>query len=418
MPAVVQPFAEENAPEGTSYRCLGLRPDGVTDWRDVMAGSIDEAAALLLQDGWMPLYVRVRGRSLLERLNEPLSWRSSLSGADRALLAERLAILLEAGVPLDRSLELLRHGVRTASLQALLVRVADHVRQGGTLAQALRREARDFPGFFTGVVEAAERSGRLAPALRTLGANLRQMEEMRQRMTTALLYPAIVLLSAVAALLIVLTGVLPQFEPLFAGEESGLPVLTRVMLSLSRFVTHHGWLLIASGGLFGFGLWHALRRRHPILDRLANRLPGHQLRMDYLAGRYCRILGLLIANGVSILEALELTRGALGSARWRQFLECTIQHLREGTPVAQAFGRETLLPATALRLVEVGAASGQLGPMVLKAAELLELETKTRMERLVTVLPPIAIVALGGLVALMILSVMLGIFSMNEMVLR
>lgn len=400
------------------YRVLHLASDGRLDWQFITAPTVAEAASVAIQRGLTPLEIRAGNPSLLERLNQPITWGNRIGRADLTLLTDQLAALLEAGLPLDRSLDLLHSQAAARSGRTLLHTLLGRVRAGASLADACT-DSRDIPRFYVGVLRAAERSGRLAGGLRDLATALRHAETTRQQAISALTYPAIVLLMTIAALAIVLVGVVPSFEALFAGEEDRLPLLTRVVLGLSRLVTQNGgWLLTGSVSLIG-ALVYAMRSRE-VQQRLRPylmRLPGAPLYRTYTAGRVCRVLATMIFNGVPLQDAVVLAGGVTASRSMRRLLEEVAQRLREGADLSSTLHQGGVFPVTAIRLIEVGEQTGQLAGLCARAADLLEEAARVRLERLVGILNPLAILFLGGLIAALILGVMLGIFSVNEMAL-
>lgn len=399
------------------YRCYGLRADGVADWRDVEAATVSAAAASLLDAGWTPLDIRAGGPSLIERLNRPVDWGGALNRSERALFIEQLSVLLEAGMTVDRSLELLMRQPMRAGSRSLFARVLDRVRAGVGLGDALAPE-RPFPPYVIGVVRAAERGGTLVGALRALGDSLRRAEAVRGAMGAALTYPAIVLGMSLVALGIVLTVVVPQFEPMFEGEEARLPTITRVVLAMSRVVNEHARALAIGLALLGTlalvvarseagAAWLRARRAH---------LPGMALRDRYIAAAVIGTLGTLIGNGVPLVEAVRLAADATGSRTWHRYLGEVERMLRGGARPAAAFAADGLMPELALRLIEVGERSSDLSGMCARASGLLGDAARAQVDRLVALANPIAIVVLGGLVAMLVLGVMLGIFALGSFV--
>lgn len=401
------------------WRCLAVRGDGTRNQRQITAASPEAAAAMLLRDGWTPVLITPgAGISLVERIGQPVVTGSYLRSSERTRLTERLALLLGAGVPLDQAIAMLRANAPRAALRALFDRLHEHVRQGGGLAAAMATEPKSFPGFYIAVVASAERSGRLAATLSELAVSLTIADSFRRAALSALTYPAIVLATTGAALLIVLTQVMPQFEPMFRGEEARLPLLTAGVLAISRAVNGHPAALFAALAMIAVAITVVLRSGDPRLARLTTWLPGYRLREDYLAARLCRVIGALLAGGVRIVDAVILARDAIDSRSWSAWLDGVAGRLRTGSGIVPAFREGGRLPEESLRLIEIGAAGGKLGTMFTRGAELLEIDTRARLDRIVTLISPLATIVLGGLVALMIIAVMLGIFAIDSFALR
>ncbi|HMJ93201.1 MAG TPA: type II secretion system F family protein, partial [Allosphingosinicella sp.] len=229
----------------TEYRCLVVSPEGRSSWRTIDAASEKSAIARLVGDGLTPLEVKSGAMGLMDRLNQPVRFGRALGIAEQSLILTQLATLIRAGLPVDRSLDLLRDQSPRPSQRDLLALVLAGIRSGQSLAFAL--EQRDaFPGYVIGVVRSAERAGRLGDALTALSERLTVSAATRRQLVTALTYPAAVLIATLIALALVLTMVVPQFEPIFAGQEEKLPTLTRGVLALSAAVTGNGLILLAA----------------------------------------------------------------------------------------------------------------------------------------------------------------------------
>ena len=398
----------------TAYRCTVLSAEGRTAWRTVEAPDEAGAVARLVSDGLTPLSVRSGALTLADRLDRPVAFGGGLRLSEQSLLLTQLALLVRAGLPVDRSLDLLREQAPRAVQRDLIAGVLGRVRAGGGLARGLE-ETGSFPGYVTGVVRAAERGGRLGDALATIAARLTESATTRRQLTTALTYPAAVLAATIAALALVLTTVVPQFEPVFAGEEDKLPTLTRLVLALSRTVDAHGLLLLVLGVAIPVGLWLLVRSAggQAFVTRYRHRIPGLRLRDQYLSAQVTGILGTLLANGVPVVAALPLVRGAVGSRLWQAQLGTVERQVREGRSLSAAMSG-TLMPSSAVRLIEVGERSGQLAGTCARASEILVQASRARIDRIVALANPIAIVTLGGLVAMLVAGVMLGIFALGD----
>ena len=401
----------------TAYRVLVVTPGGQRDWRVFVAASEQRAAARALADGLQPLEVRTGRLRLVDRLDQPVQIGGKPGVVEQALILTQLAMLVQSGLPVDRSVDLLRDQSPRRSQRDLLGAVLTRIRGGGGLAQAFD-ESGVFPGYVVGVVRAAERSGRLGPGLKALAERMTAVAATRRQLVTALTYPAAVLTATVLALTLVLTMVVPQFVPIFEGEEARLPSLTRAVLALSNAVTEHGLLLLLSMIALPLLLWTLIRSSTGSAFMQAHRhhIPGFGLRDQYLAAELTGVLGMLVGNGVPVIAALPLARGAIGSARWQLHLSKVEQAVREGVSLSRALARGNFVPSTAVRLIEVGERGGQLAETCLKASAIMGEAAKARIDRVVALANPIAIILLGGLVAMLVAGVMLGIFALGNFV--
>jgi type II secretory pathway component PulF len=398
----------------TAYRCLTVSAEGRTDWRTVDAPSQEAAISRLGAGGLTAIEVRSGKASLAERLNQPVKLRRGIGLAEQSLVLTQLALLVQSGLPVDRSLDLLREQAPRAPQRALLAEVLAQVRAGRGLASGFE-DQNVFPVYVVGVIRSAERAGRLGEALDSVAHRMSRAAATRRQLVMALTYPAAILVATLLALMLVLLVVVPQFEPVFAGEEQRLPTLTRAVLAASGVAIDHGlFLLIGLVACFTL-LWLFLRSGRARLGAGFRKIvPGMRLRDQYLAGELMGLLATLLGNGVSVLSALRLARAAMNSPRWQTHLAEVEQRVREGASLSRALKTTDLIPRTAVRLMEVGERSGKLAETCQQASTVLGDAARARIERAVSLANPIAIVSLGGVVALLVAGVMLGIFAMGD----
>lgn len=352
---------------------------------------------------------------MMERLNQPIRFGRNLGLAEQSLILTQLALLVQSGLPVDRSLDLLRDQAPRARQRELLAEVLAKVRSGAGLARALEK-GNIFPGYVIGVIRSAEKSGRLGDALASVSERMNAAAATRRQLVTALSYPAAILLATMLALLLILTLVVPQFEPVFEGEEARLPTLTKWVLRLSHLASEQGFAILALFALFPSSVVVMLRSHAgaALLQNHRHRLPGLKLRDQYLAGQLIGILATLLSNGVPVVAALPLARETMGSQRWRLHLAEVERRVREGASLSRALSTSDLVPPTAIRLLQVGERSGQLARTCQEASAIIGQAARARIDRVVALANPIAIVTLGGLVAMLVAGVMLGIFAMGD----
>jgi general secretion pathway protein F len=397
------------------YRCEYFSSVGRREWRTVEAASEQSAAVRLLAEGLTPLAIHSGPMGLAERLRQPIAFDGRPGVAEQALLLTQLAVLIRSGLAVDRALDLLRDQAPSHSRRQALGAMLEDVRSGSGLAKAMERRGL-FPGYVVGVVTAAEMSGRLGEALTSVSERMTELAAARRQLATALAYPAAVLVATILALFLVLTVVVPQFEPSFAGQHDRLPALTLAVLQLSAVVRTWGlWLLLMLPAIpILLLLWTRSDQGGRFFWRHRRRIPGMGLRQQYLAARFTGTLAALLANGVSIVRALPLVGGAMGSASWRREIAIVERHVREGMTFSRALTQTGFVPTTVIRLLEVGERTGRLADTCLHAHEILSDSARARIDRLVALANPLAIVLLGGMVAMLMAGVMLGIFAIGD----
>lgn len=399
----------------TEYRCLTVNAAGKKSWQNIEASDEQGCVQIMMARGLTPLQVSSGAMSLSERLNQPINISFGAGLSEQALILSQLALLVRSGLPVDRSLDLLRDQAGKARQRQLLSDILDQVKEGKGLAGALETR-RIFPSYVVGVIRSSERSGKLGEALTSLSMRMTKATETRSKLITALTYPVAVLLATLAALIIVLTSVVPQFEPIFEGQEEKLPALTNFVLSLSDFVRSYGASFLSAILLAALALWLFLRSEsgQKALSNLAPLLPGMKLRDQYLAGQFTGLLATLIGNGLTVVRALPLARETLPSRRWKRELALVETRIREGSRLSYALEATSIFPRTASRLIEVGERTGKLGETCGHASKIMSETAAARIERIVSLVNPIAIIVLGGLVAMLVAGVMLGIFALGD----
>jgi len=410
--------------------------DGLTRERlSIEAATPAEAAKLLIALGHFPLSVRAERVGWAARLDQVVGSSSRMGLAELALFAEQLADLVRAGVVLEQALELLslggrglRSGGRSAppgdrrdrTISRLAQRLLLRVREGASLSAALQSEP-GVPRAFAGVVQGAEGAGKLAAGLGSLAVSVQRQSETRERIRTALAYPATVLVVALAAVLFVLTAVIPEFSPLFVGEEQRLPRVTRAVLWLSDLLTGRlswiGLLLLLATGV-GWLVWRHSPGLRAQAWQHARRLPPvrHAMRLDL--AQATRVMGALLESGMEASQAMQLAAQSASFAANQTGFADGARRLREGAALSRVYAALPYVPDVAASLLAVGERSGQAGAAATRAAQLIETDTNRRIASLLAALNPVAVISLGALVALFIAAIMLGILSINQLALR
>ena len=403
-----------------------FRYKAMTEGGAIVRGTLDaasEAAAIrqLRAQGHYPLSASPEGSGTWSgHFAALMPGKRKVSLRILALATQELAELLGAGLELDRALGVLIGLKNLSTLKEHLIAVRAHVRDGAVLADALSRE-KIFPRFYVGMVRAGEMGGALEPALRRLASYLARTQAIRDSITSALVYPAILSVTAGFSIFIILAFVLPQFKPLFAQAGASLPLPSRIVMAFGDAVRGWWWL----GALIAVGAWlwlrHALqnaefRRRR---DRLVLRLPiiGELLSAIEIE-RFNRMLGTLLANGVELPMALGLAKDVLWNTALSDAVRDTATSLREGQGFARLLARSGVFGDGTLDLIQIGEETGKLDEMLIRQADLDEQQIKHRIDRLLALLVPALTILLGLVVAGLIGSMLIAILSVNDLALQ
>jgi general secretion pathway protein F len=404
----------------SSFRYTALNDKGEIV-RGVMAAA--DAAVLcelLRRQGQVPIETRPATGGILHALDGNLfgSGRRDLSRQHVADLTRELAVMLSAGQDLDRSLRFLVESARSRRLRTVLADLRDRVRNGSALATALAAWPHSFPRLYVGLVRAGESSGDLANCLERLALLLERQRSLAATVTSAMIYPALLMLAAIGSISLLLTQVLPQFVPLFEQNGARLPQATEIMIDLGAFVSQYGLAMLAGLLLMGFGLHAALRHPGPraVADRLLLRLPViGGLAQEVMAARFSRIFATLLQGGVPLIAALAVVQEALGNGAGAAAVAAASAAAKGGGNLADTLEAAGVFPLRMIHLLRVGQETGRLGPMAQRAAEIHEEATRIGVQRLLALLTPAITIVMGAAIAGIVTSLLLAMLSLNDL---
>lgn len=392
------------------FFCKIGRPDGSIHQQELEAASAAELRLLLKNQGCRLFWLR---RRLLAGLRGP----GRVSGADLLAFNQELLTLLKAGLPiiplLDSILEQ-RHQNRDR-LTVVLQQVRQEVHGGASLSAAFGNHARLFPPLYLAALRAGERTGDLPSTIRRYQEFLKRTLAIRKQLTAALVYPAILVLVATAAVLLLLLYVVPTFSQVYADAGSQLPLLTRLLMTFTTMLRTGlpVWLplLLATG--LGLRFWAASTSGRIRLDRWQLRLPlaGRIIWHAAMAG-FARTLATLLGSGIPVVEALTLSAGTLQNRVLQQGMQAAIIQVEQGGRLTDALQQHGLMPPLALRLAGVGEASGALGEMLEEIAEYLEQDAGERLRLVGAAAEPVIMLVMGLVIGLIILAMYLPVFKL------
>ena len=340
-------------------------------------------------------------------------------GRRLAAFSRQLAVLLEAGIPLDHALGIAGEVADDPGFRDVIARVRRSVEEGTSLADAFARHPRVFDELYVSMVRAGEAGGALDQILKRLAEFLEEWQRIRDVVVSALLYPLFLSVFAAGAVTVLMVFVVPRFAEVFGDMGARLPAPTRVLMAVSGFLRRFWWLI-------GAGL-AALRRAALALgartprwrawwDRHVLRLPlAGDLAVKIQVSRFARVFGTLIASGVPILRALEIVTGTLTNSVFSNSLASVQAGLKEGQGVAEPLRRAGVFPPLFLHMVAVGEETGRLEEMMLTVAASFDRDVETAARRLLSLLEPIIILLMGLVIGAIILSILWAIFSVNQL---
>ena len=329
-----------------------------------------------------------------------------------------LAVMLAAGQDLDRSLRFICEIAPNARARRILEEIRDAVRNGAPLAAALSRHPGSFQALHIGLVRAGESGGRLAPTLERLAILLERQRSLRATVTSALIYPTLLLIAASGSIVLMLTQVLPQFVPLFEQNGAALPRPTQLLIDAGHVLSAYGLWLLGALVLAVIAAREALRRPGPRLvwDRFTLRIPVvGRLAKEIVAARFARTFGTLLANDVPLIAALGIARDVIGNRAAAAAVDHASISARGGAGLAGALADAAVFPLRTIYLLRLGDETAQLGQMALRAAEIHEEQSRLGIQRLVSLLVPTITIVMGATIAGIVASLLLAMLSLNDL---
>jgi len=395
----------------SAFTSGGAEVSGVVD-----AATLNDARLQLKQKG---LYAREIAAAPEVGPRKLFSFSSGVSVPDLSLATRRLATLLGSAVPVYEAVSTLWEQESPGELKRVLGRVRDRLAEGKGLAQSLSEEPAVFSESYVGMVSAGEASGALEVVLERLAEFQEDQAEVRSRVTTALAYPILMVLVGGGVMLFLLAFVVPKIVAVFQESKATLPLITIILIQLSNLIRKGWWLLLIIGvGLFA--LAKKLGKQEALLikrDRLLLKFPLiGPLWQRLVLSRFAKVLGLLLASGVPIIKALDITGEAVVNREYKSFLAQARETLIQGGSLSAALKVSPLFPPLLTHMTAVGEKSGELDRMLIKAGEAFEKEFNSSVTRSMALLEPLLVLGMGLCVGFVVLAVLLPIFQLNELV--
>jgi type IV pilus assembly protein PilC len=332
-----------------------------------------------------------------------------------AIFVRQFSVMIDAGLPLVQCLEILGSQEEDKNFSATILATRADVESGSSLADAMARHPKTFDPLFTNMIAAGEAGGILDTILKRLATYIEKAVKLKSQVKSAMIYPVAVIAIAAIVVTVILWKVIPTFANLFAGLGAELPLPTRVVIALSNgvviFMPYMAVALVA--GYFGFRSYYASTSGRMAVDRLVLRLPILGMLMRKIAvARFCRTLSTLLASGVSILEALDITARTAGNAVVEASVITTRKSIERGETIATPLRETAVFPPMVVQMIGVGEATGALDTMLSKIADFYEEEVDIAVAGMLTLLEPLMIALLGGVVGGIVIAMYMPIFGL------
>lgn len=377
---------------------------------EMRAGGENQVQASLRRQGVLPSKIkkrRTRGGK-------------SIKPKDIALFTRQLATMMKAGVPLLQAFDIVGRGNANASVSRLLNDIRTDVETGTSLSTAFRKYPLYFNNLYCNLVEAGEQAGILDQLLDRLAVYMEKTEAIKSKIKSALMYPISVVVVAFVVVTVIMIFVIPAFKSVFSSFGADLPAPTLFVIAMSEFFVAYWWLIFGGigGGLyFFFQAWQRNEHMQQVMDRALLRIPifGALIEKSCIA-RWTRTLATMFAAGVPLVEALDSVGGASGNSVYLKATEKIQQEVSTGTSLTAAMTNANLFPSMVLQMCAIGEESGSIDHMLGKAADFFEAEVDDMVAGLSSLMEPIIIVFLGGLIGGIVVSMYLPIFKLGQVV--
>ena len=395
----------------------GRKSKGIID-----AESEAAVRARLRGEGKYPVKIRLSrsrsaGREAAERGRGALFER--VKAAEIHVFTRQLATLLGAGIPLDSALTSIIDQAGNAPLKRVVSQLKESVSEGETLSRAMQRYGRIFPNMYVNMVRAGEASGALDIVLSRLADFGEKQEMLKARLRAALIYPIFMAVIGSGILFILVTYIIPNITRVFDDMEQALPLPTVILIKLSSFLQNYWWMILLVGAAVVIVLRMAVRQKAGkyLWDMVKLRVPlfGGVIRKS-VAARFASTMESLLGSGVGIIDALEIVEKIIDNVHVTEAIDRAVEDINKGRSMTHALSSAPWFPPMYVQMVAVGETSGQLEEMLGKVAEASERDVESAVLGMTSLIEPVMIVTMGVVVGLIVLSILLPIFEMNQLI--
>jgi type IV pilus assembly protein PilC len=380
------------------------------------------ASAALQTKGLTPILVKEMVQTSGAKSGGPLGKLGFLNKVkleDKVIFSRQFATMINAGVPISQSLNILQKQSESKKLQETVGDLSKQVSGGATLANAMASHPDVFNPIYVNMVRAGEMGGILDQVMDRLATQQEKDAEIISKVRSAMIYPAVITTATISAFFFLMTVIVPKLSSIFEDAGATLPIYTRIMLAISHFLVKDWWVLIGAmiGGLILFVRWYRTQKGRRIMDKLMLKAPiiGPIL-VKVNVARFARTFGSLMASGISVLDALNATKSALGSTVYQDELAIVAQKVKNGRPMSEQIRDSKNFPAIVGQMLAVGEETGKVDEILLKLAEFYEKEVDTVISGITSIIEPILIMVLGGMVGFIVISVFGPISSIGNSV--
>ncbi|MDA8098599.1 MAG: type II secretion system F family protein [Nitrospiraceae bacterium] len=399
----------------TMFLWEGKNRQGVVQKGEIAANSKDEVMALLRKQNITPVNVSAKPKEIKLSFGAP-----KIEDKDIVIFTRQLATMIDAGLPLVQCLEILGAQTDNKTLAKTIVQVRSDVEGGATFAEALKKHPKAFDNLYVNMVAAGEAGGILDTILGRLASYMEKFAKIKKQIKSAMIYPSVILFVAVTVVALLMVVVVPMLAGMFSEMGQALPLPTRIVIFISKFLSGWGGIVLAGaivGSIVGLKQWRHTENGLRTTDRIALKLPVAGMLIKKVAvAKFTRTLGTLMTSGVPILEGLIIVARTAGNKVIEEAVMTTRQSVSEGKTLAEPLQKSGVFPAMVTQMIAVGEATGALDNMLNKIADFYDEEVDSAVSAMTSMLEPMLMIFLGTTVGFVIVAMYMPIFQMGSVV--
>jgi general secretion pathway protein F len=402
------------------FQYKAVTPAGEVQEGVLEAVSPKAAVARLQEMGFIPIRAEEAGGAKSASIQEAspgLFSRKAVTQQDVGIVTRELATLLRAGLPLDRSFEILINIAANPRIAELLGKIRNEVRGGASLSKALEGQRGVFSRFYINMIRAGEAGGSLPTVLVGLAEYMERAKALRDNITASLTYPAFLAVISIMAVVVLLGVVVPRFKPIFAGVGKAIPLMTQVVLWAGDQLRNNGWLILIGVALLAYLAMRQLRDpevRFRVDRWLVTGVVVGELFSRIEMARFSRTLGTLLANGVTLVSALNIVRETMTNAWLAEAVANVARELKEGRGLGRPMMETGRFPMLAVHMIMVGEETGRLDEMLMQVAETYDREVEVAIRKALALLQPVMIVLMAAVIGFIIIAILSAMLSVYD----
>jgi len=408
-----------------TYKFEAMDTSGEEVKDEIEATSEEEAQQKIKQMGYFVTKLTATGGAKAKGKKKKAGYKKSkktfviggVKSKHLVLFTRQFSVLQDAGLPVLRALRILEKQMRPSALKNALIDVVEDVESGSTLSEAFGKHPRAFDRLYVNMVKAGEAGGALEVILQRLAEFKEKSQSLKRKVIGAMVYPAVVIMAAVGILIFIMVAIIPKFEKIFREFGLKLPALTQFLIDVSMWCSKYWWSLplVPLGIWLLFKLIRLSRAGNYALDRMTLWVPivGRIVEKTIVA-RTMRTLGTLVSSGVPILESLSIVRETANNAVFERMFQRVYESIREGDTIAEPLRESRLVDDMVTNMVEVGEETGDLDTMLYKIADFYDEEVDTAVKSLISLLEPLMIIVLGGIIGTIVVALFLPMIGLLE----